>query len=175
MQLELTTSQKEFLRQESIKDFGEIKIVNDTIEWNKSYHNKLIIPFNKIFAIGEYTTDLGPFEPDAYLVFLDNQGNWEEIPFNAIAHDDFLEQLSRHFDVSIKQELPKNKIDSRYIWPVGDKPNSLFSFISNENLGFMEKVKSLLYGKSYQIELTAEAKSFLNKTTPLISSKSDFI
>ena len=155
MKTEVSPDKKKNLKNDSIKEFGEISCANGNITWKFSESEKVEIDLSEIVIIGEWTNDLVPFQTDWYLVLIKKNGNRLDIPLYALIFDDFFEKMSDYFGSEIKQGLvTSTEIESRTIWPEEFLDQKLFEVRFSSKKSLLHKLKSMFVGDSYHLKLS---------------------
>ncbi len=141
------------------------------IEWQNPNGSDVVIELDDVVAIGEHTTDAGPFFDDWFLTFIYRTGNRDSIPVYADGTDGLKHHLSNFYNTDFSKYFLVNVAEWRsYIRYPKDlegkplfvihapkdyrKPQNLFNIL-NSILGIG------VYGKSWELQLTDELKSKL--------------
>ena len=138
----------------------KLTLENDSIIYKKEEEILFQIDINKLFYIGEYTTDAGPLLDDWFLVFSDNINDWREVSVNYFEKEFFVqlgEKLNCKLNIGLANSTNWN---SRIIYPKELEGKELFDFKSMPTEGFINKIFKI---ETFEFELSDTIKKYFLK------------
>jgi hypothetical protein len=124
----MSTETKALIRKAA--ESGVLRFDGSLITYTSQRYGSFSVPLSEVAAIGELTTDNGPFIDDWFLVFVLRGGSeWFETSMYAEGIESFREQLSAALGSPIISSLAASTdFASRIIWPVAFAGRPLFTF-----------------------------------------------
>ena len=113
---------------------------------------------NKLFVVGEYTTDNGPYGDDYFIVIVNNEGDVYEYPFDSSDAAELLKFVGIKNNENL--ELCNSvEMNSNVIYPESLVGEKLFS-IEDKKQGIFSKILS--FGSSQvEVSLSSAVRNYL--------------
>lgn len=105
------------------------------------------IDVSDLVAIGELTTQDGPFEDDHFLVFVPRNQAWREVALDVVGVSDTLADLSKELGEKLELSLANSTdFSSRVLWPPELRDAPLFSFVTRRGETFRGRLREKIVG-----------------------------
>ncbi len=133
------------------------------------------VDLDKVVAIGEYTTDSGPFTDDWFLVFVFKSGAWEEVSVYTDGFQELALYLTELFGIDFSKPFLANSTEWKSFvrYPKSLEGKELFVLTPPKGYKppttFLQNMKVALglgvYGKDWEVDLTEEIKAEIAKAS----------
>ena len=154
---------------------GEISVKGKLMKWHKTNGGTVSIDLEQVAVIGEYTTDIGLFADDWFLVFVCKNGEWEEVSVYAEGFQEMARLLSELFGIDFSRPFLVNSAEWKSFlrYPKHLEGKELFVLTPPKGYkpattvfqNFKLALGMGVYGKDWNIELTYEVKAEVGKAS----------
>ena len=152
-------------------DSGSVSWTDSLIVWQAPGGGCTTVDLNEVAVIGEYTTDVGPYFDDWFLVFITRTGEWSRISIYA----DGIEELKRYLSQLFHADFSGYHLTGSTVWqsyityPFEIAGSPVFTLTPPKGYKtpdtFFRKLQAAMglgvYGKSWDAEYSNEVVSRL--------------
>ena len=111
-------------------DSGVVALKNGRLQYFGNTGLELTLQLSDVKVIGEKTNENGPFCEDYFLVLVQNNGKWHEIPLSAFSWESVLEKMERDTGSQLQLQLINSTtFASRVLWPTKLAGKPIFDFV----------------------------------------------
>ncbi len=145
------------------KESGKVSLENNRLIWK--LHGKRIVdlPIDDVKLIGEFTTAMGPFVDDWFMVFYNDEFECFEISMYAEGIDKLMIEIGELLGFELPGTLlSSTEWNSSILFPNKYRGENLWDIVRIKPKSFFEKLKTLVGSYKTELELTAIAKEIIS-------------